>query len=125
MSSRRLRLLREKAFNESSVEFSGAEFRIREDAPMQGNRRVNALNDEHLKCARHALASLRAVLAPHYQLRNQRIVIRRNRSFRICRRINPHARSTRWMKRSDLASRRGEFLGMLRVDAALDRVSTM
>src|ERR1700746_3687029 len=86
---------------------------------------VNALDDDHLKSTRHALASLGPVFAPHDKLGDQRIIIRRDRSFRVCGCIDAHPRPARWMKGSVPARRGGELLRMLGVDAALDRVSAV
>ena len=45
---------------------------------MQGNRGVDALDDEHFQGARHAGDGFGAVLAAHDQLGDQRVVVGRD-----------------------------------------------
>ncbi len=74
--------------------------------------------------AMREMASSRSLRA-HDQLGDQRIVIRRNHSLGISRRIHAHASASWRMECRDLPRRRRELLRMLRIDAALDRMSAV
>src|SRR5215207_9320369 len=66
---------------------------------------------------------MRAIAPLADQLRQQRVVVRRNRVAGVDVRIESHSGPARRMKRVDLARRRLEIAsGVLRVDAALDDV---
>ena len=69
-----------------------------------------------------AIASL-AVAAVHDDLGDHRVVVRRHGALGVRERIDAHARTARHVERVDDAGRRREGLGILGVDAALDRVA--
>src|SRR5271169_7197994 len=117
--------LRQESFDEAGIEIASAKIRIREDSPVQRNRGVDSLHDEHLQSTAHARDSFAAILAAHHQLRDQRVIIWRNRAFGISRGVDAHARSSRRIERRNLARRGRELFRMLGIDAALDGVSAM
>ena len=67
---------------------------------------------------------LLAVGAPHEHLGDHRVVERDHRATRLDARVDPHARARRRVPAGDLARRGHEpLLGVLRVDAQLDRAA--
>ncbi len=94
-----------------------------QNALVQRNRGVNALDDKHVQGAVHAGQRLGAILSVDDQLCDHGIVIGRHDAFLILHGIHADADSTGRVENSDLAGRGGELLGMLGVDAALDGVA--
>src|ERR1700687_5211395 len=115
----------QEALSETGVALPCPEILIRQNLPVQRNRGEHALHDKHLQGSRHARNRFAAVFAADDQIGNQRIVIRWYDAFGISRGIHALPGSSGRMKRSNLPCRRREFLEMLGVDAAFDRVSTM
>src|ERR1700722_6106357 len=76
-------ILLQKPLNEPGIKSPRAKIRISQNFPVQRNRRVYALNDKHFERPRHARNGLVAVFPSHHQLRDQRIVIRRNHALGI------------------------------------------
>src|ERR1700686_949750 len=118
-------LLRQKSFDEAGIEIPRPEFRVRQNPPVQRNRRIDSFHDKHSQRAAHARDGFAAILTTDHQLGNQRIIIRRNRAFSIGGRVDTHARPSRRIESSDLPRRGRELLRMLGIDAALDRMSAM
>src|SRR5579864_9271747 len=118
-------VLSQEPFDKPRVELPRSKIGIRQNLPMQRNRRIHAFDDKHLQRPCHTRAGLVPILGTHNQLRDQRIVIRWNHSLGVGRGIHAYAGSSRRMKRGNLPGRRRELLGVLRVDAALDRVTAV
>ena len=90
---------------------------------MEGDQRLQALDLVFAERAQHPPGRLLAVGVPHDQLRDHRVVHRRDFAARADARVDAHARAARLSVGADLARRRGEVLGgVLGVDPALDRV---
>ena len=94
-----------------------------EDGAVQRDRGLHALDDELLERAAAARDGLRAVLPAHDQLRDQRVVVRRDDVVAIAVRVDAHARAARQVELADLARVRREGDRVLGVDAALDGVA--
>src|ERR1041385_2403286 len=96
-----------------------------EDTAMQWDRGMNALDDEHVERASHARDRLFAVFAADNELGNQRVIVRRNNSLGIDRRVHAYPGAAGWVPYGYLPCRRREFLRMFGVDAALDGVTAV
>src|SRR5437763_9330580 len=114
---------REEPLHEFGVEAPGLEVFIGNDQAMKRNRRLNALDDEHLQCTLHARDGFRTVLAVSDELSDKRIVIGRDHAFCVGGAVDADTRSSRSMEGRDLAGGRGELLRVLGVDAAFYRVA--
>src|SRR4051812_6111482 len=121
-ASRRVRA-RQETFHERGVQLAGDEFRIDEDAQVQRNGRLDALDHRHLERPLHARDRFAAVAAVDDDLRDHRIVVRRDRAVRVREGFDADAGAARDAERVDQPWRRHERLGILGVDAALDRVA--
>jgi len=60
-----LPVLRQELLDVPRIEFPGPEIRISQNLPVQRNRRVHTLDDEHVQRPSHARAGLGAVLGAH------------------------------------------------------------
>src|SRR3954470_5326025 len=115
--------LGEETFHERGVQLAGDEVRIDEDAQVQRNGRLDALDHRHLERPLHARDRFGAVAAVDDDLRDHRIVVRRDRAVRVREGFDADAGAARDAERVDQPWRRHERLGILGVDAALDRVA--
>src|SRR5262249_30620786 len=116
-------LPRQEALHERGAQLAGDEVGIVEDLEVQGDARLDALDDRHLEGPPHAGNRLLAIAAVHDDLRNQRIVVRRDRAVGVRERFDPHARPARNAEDVDDARRWHERFRIFRVDAALDRMA--
>src|SRR5258708_4134294 len=83
--TRRIRLFSvrsQQPLDEMRIEFSRGEVPVGQDAPVQRNRRLDALDHKHLQRAFHAPNGLGAISALHNELRDHRVVVRRNHCIR-------------------------------------------
>src|SRR5579862_9540973 len=60
-------VLLQETLDKSCVKLPSPEIRIRKNLAVQRNRRINALDDEHLQRPRHARDRFSAVFAADYQ----------------------------------------------------------
>ena len=90
---------------------------------MQRDGGVDAFHDEHVERAAHASDGLGPIASISDQLRDQRIVERRNHVVGVGRGVDADADVSRQIQRGDAAGRRRERLGIFGVDAALDGVA--
>ena len=90
---------------------------------MQGDGSLDAFDDEHLKRSLHPADGFRAVTPLNDQLGDQRIVVRRDDSIGISGGVHAHSGSARRLKGRNASRRRHERVGVLRIDAAFNRVS--
>ena len=80
-------------------------------------------DDRHLERALHPRDRFLAVAAVDDDLRDHRVVVRRDRAIGVRERLDADARAARHAEHVDHARRRHERLRILGVDAALDRVA--
>src|SRR5215469_11408413 len=114
---------RQEALHKLGVEVAGAESLILEDSLVQRNRCIDSLHDELPQRAFHLRNGLGAVASVHYELRDQRVVVRRHHALGILRRVHAYSVAAGYVERRDFPSRGSKLLRMLSVDAALDGVA--
>src|ERR1017187_379727 len=125
MASTRSFFFRQKSLDESRIEIARAKFRVGKNPPVQRNRRVYSLHNEHSQRTAHARDRFTAILAANHQLGNERVIVRRNCAFGVGGRVDSHTRPSWRIEGGDLPRRGRELLRMLGVDAAFDGVPTM
>ena len=101
----------------------GDEVGIVQNLQVERNRRLDPLDDGHLERALHPRDRFGAVAAVRDDLRDERIVVRRDRALGVRIRVHAHARAARHAERVNEPWARRERLGILGVDPAFDRVA--
>ena len=113
----------EESFEEVGVEFAGREVGVGEDALVQRERGLDALDDEHLQGPAHAGDGFGAVASANDELGDQRIVVGRDDGIGMSGGVHAHAGAAGNLECGDAAGRRDEGLGVFGIDAALDGVA--
>src|SRR5262249_44684270 len=114
---------REKPIHEGGAETTGHEVRVAHDFQMERNRGLDALHDRHLKGPAHPRDRLLAVTPVDDDLCNHRVVIRRDCALGMRRRLHTYAWTTGDAEHANETRRGDKRLGVLCIDAALDRVA--
>jgi hypothetical protein len=97
---------------------------MREQRLVEADQCLHAFDDELVERAQHPPARMLAVDAVHEELRNHRVVERRDLTAGDDAGVDPHARPCRLAIRRDRPGRRQKTVAdVLGIDAALDRVA--
>src|SRR5471030_1345274 len=111
---------RHESLDEIRVEAAGLKIRVGQDALVQRDGGVDALDDKHVERAKHAADGFIPVGAIGDQLGYQRIVEGRDYAIGIGPGIHADSDAAGLMEAGDAAGRGDEGLWILGVDAALD-----
>src|SRR5262249_14637708 len=96
---------------------------VREQRLVEADQRLDAADDELVECAQHAPARVLAADAVHDELRDHRVVERRDLASGDDARVDAHSGPARLVVRRDRPRRGQEAVAhVLGVDPALDRV---
>src|SRR5437879_382546 len=106
------------------VQASRSKVLIRKNLPVERNRSLHSLHNEHLERALHSSDGLGAVPAMNDELGDERIVERGNNGIGVGRGVHANTGSSGLLKRDDAAGRRHKGLRIFLVTPALRRIST-
>ena len=110
-------------FEELRVDVAAAEVGVAKDLLMEGNGGLHAFEDEHVERALHSPDRFIASRSVNDQLRDQRVVVRRDHVLRISSGIDADAGAAWSMPGCDLSRRRLVGNGIFGVDAAFECVA--
>src|SRR5438270_1947835 len=112
-----------KLFHEARGDVARDEARMLQDGTMQWDRRLHAFDDECLERALRARDRVGAILPSNDELRDERVVMRRDDVVAIGGGVDAHARSAGHVKLANFSRVRRERLRIFGVDSKLHGMS--